>query len=217
MNTTTSGRFRVLDSAHDDDAWTFLALLDGVDADPETSDAYERIDVPRSGHGDHGETVAGLRPGYVVDATLSWETAGPTVESITVEQRSLYAFADGVTNLFEAATESWEQAKLQGDAMNSRVTQNTDGDVNGVLYVFGNAPGAGDLYEEFASGERPLEPLVARVNESEGDDPREVFVLRPAGGEFVVVYIVLAKGGLLADTMRDTYELPRPDEPLADE
>jgi hypothetical protein len=33
-----------------------------------------------------------------------------------------------------------------------------------------------------------------------------VFVLRPADGAFVVVYVVFRRDGLLAETVRDTYE-----------
>ncbi|WP_435358614.1 DUF6663 family protein [Haloarchaeobius sp. DFWS5] len=216
MTTTTSGRFRVLAGTRNTDAWTFIALpAEGPD-DPHLDGAeqYEPIDVAHTGHGDHDETVGDLRPGYVVEATLSWVDADPTVESISVERRSLYAFADDVTNLFEAATDAWENARAQGEGMNSQVTKDTDGAVNGVLYVFGESSGASDLYDEFRTGQRPIEPLVARVNDREGRAPREVFVLRPAGHEFVVVYITFDKGGLLPDTMRDTYDLPRPDEPL---
>ncbi len=42
---------------------------------------------------------------------------------------------------------------------------------------------------------------------------REVFVLRPADGPFVVVLIALRKGGTLANTVRETYHCPRPEEP----
>ncbi|WP_267639802.1 DUF6663 family protein [Haloarchaeobius amylolyticus] len=211
--TTTSGRFRVLANPREDDVWTFVSLPE--DPTEPTEDAYELVDVAHAGHGDLDETVANLRPGYVVAADLSWATEDPTVESLTVEKRTLYAHADGVTNLFEAAQDAWQNARAQGESMASQVTRDTDGAVNGVLYVFGEPPGAGDLYEEFVSGRRPIEPLVARVNENEEPGDREVFVLRPAGEEFVVVYIALAKEGLLADTVRDTYDLSRPDEPLA--
>ncbi|MCT9096992.1 DUF6663 family protein [Haloarchaeobius sp. HME9146] len=210
---TTRGRFRVLANPRDEGVWTFVSLPD--DPTEPTEEAYELVDVAHTGHGDLDETVSGLRPGYVVEAELSWATEDPTVESLAVEKRTLYASADGVTNLFEAAQDAWENARAQGEAMASQVTRDTDGAVNGVLYVFGETQGAGDLYDEFVSGRRPIEPLVARVNENEEPGDREVFVLRPAGGEFVVIYIALAKDGLLADTVRDTYDLPRPDEPLA--
>jgi hypothetical protein len=45
---------------------------------------------------------------------------------------------------------------------------------------------------------------------------REVFVLAPAGEAFALVYVVLRKGGTLADTLRETYGPPRPEEPWAD-
>jgi hypothetical protein len=213
VTSTTSGRFRVLASPRDEDAWTFVS----IPADPTAAaeDAYELTDVPKSGHGELDDRVAGLRPGYVVEATLSWANSDPTVEELRVESRTLYEFVDEVTNLFEAAQNAWQEARIQGDAMNSQVTRTTDGEVNGVLYVFGEGRGASSLFDEFASGRRPLEPLVDRVNENEAPGDREVFVLRPAGSEFVVVYIALTKEGLLAETMRDTYDCPAPDEPLS--
>jgi len=41
---------------------------------------------------------------------------------------------------------------------------------------------------------------------------REVFVLRPAAEPFVVVLVALRKAGTLANTVRETYHCPRPDE-----
>ncbi|MFC6990047.1 DUF6663 family protein [Haloplanus sp. GCM10025708] len=38
---------------------------------------------------------------------------------------------------------------------------------------------------------------------------REVFVMRPADDPFVVVYVVFEPEGLLATTVRDTYDCPR--------
>jgi hypothetical protein len=202
MIATTEGRFRVLDSPRGDGERLFLDV-----------EGFDPTYVPLSGHGDLDERIAGLRPGYLVDATLSWEDDKPTVTELTVRKRTLVTFADEVTGLFEAAQETWQAAVADGDAMRSRITRNTDGDPNGALYVFAEQPGAQNLFAEFADGQRPLEPLLARVNESDDDD-HEVFVLRPAEEQFVVVYIVFEKGGFLADTVRDTYDCPRPEEPL---
>jgi hypothetical protein len=204
MEPTTSGRFRVLASPRAGDE---LLLIDTADFDP----TY----VPTTGHGDLDATVAGLRPGYLVEATLSWDDGDPRFESLGVGKRTLFEFADGVTGVFEAARETWEEARRAGEAMNSRVTRDTDSEPNGVLYTFAEQDGAQDLFAEFADGDRPLEPLVDRVNDSDDAD-HEVFVMRPETGQYVLVYIVFAKGGMLADTVRDTYDCPRPDEPLAE-
>lgn len=203
MIATTDGRFRVLDSPRGDEEQLFLDI-----------EEFDPTYVPLSGHGNLEEQVAGLQPGYLVDATLSWKDDEPTVTDLAVIKRTLFTFADSVTGLFEAAQETWEAAVADGEAMRSRITHSTDGDPNGALYVFAEQPGAQDLFSEFADGQRPLEPLLARVNES-NDDDHEVFVLRPAGDPFVVVYIVFEKTGFLADTVRDTYDCPRPTEPLA--
>ncbi|WP_284012102.1 DUF6663 family protein [Halobaculum litoreum] len=125
--------------------------------------------------------------------------------SLTVERESRYRFADGVEPMFEAARETWQEAAAAGEGMGSRVTRDTDGEPNGALYVFGEA-GARDLLGEFRSGTTPLEPLVDRVNDDLADgEPRSVFVLRPAEGGYVVVYIAFRADGVLARTVRDTY------------
>ena len=207
MNVTSEGRFRVLASPRDPEGFVLVAL------DADGTDEYEPVEVRGDGYdGELADAVAALRPGYVVDATLSWDDGTARFAAVAVRKRTLFEFADGVTGMFEAATETWRNAAAAGEAMNSRVTRGTDGDPNGVLYVFASQSGARDLFAEFRDGSRPLEPLVGRVNETRGDDEREVFVLRPADEPFVAVYIALEKGGLLADTVRDTYDCPRPDE-----
>lgn len=219
---------------------------------PDPDHSYEPVRVPRRGHGDLDGAVDALQPGYLVEAELSWAEQEPRVRSLAVRKRTLLAFADGVTNLFEAARSAWTEASATGQPMVSQVTRGTDGQVNGVLYVFADADG-GDRLAEFQSGRRPLEPLLSRVNAAapadddsgasawapEDDEPsvsvgpggvhvesgpdgpapehglgrdREVFVLRPADGPFVVVLIALEKGGTLANTVRDTYHCPRPEE-----
>jgi hypothetical protein len=273
MNPTTTGRFRVFPGP-DEDRWLFVSLEPPSDEDG-PDEAYAPTYVPVTGHGDLDETVAGLRPGHVIEATMLWEDDRPRITDLAVERRSLFEFADGATGLFEAAQNTWAEAVAAGEPMNSRVTYDTDGEPNGVLYVFAQQSGAQDLFEEFRSGVRPLEPLVERIDEAEpddggadsgvghrderpddaslesgerpadepstadgerspgqvslgpggnvvvgdedddaGDPAREVFVMRPADDPYVVVYIVLQKGSLLANTMRDTYHCPRPDEPI---
>ena len=191
--------YRVL-AARDDGS---LRLLD--------RETYEPVVTADDGH---GAQVGDLRPGYLLDADLDWTTAEPTVQSLSVRRRTLYAFADDIDPVFEVAQEAWADARTAGDSMNSRVTHNTDNEVNGVLYVFAEDDVSG-VFEAFRNGTRPVEPLVDRVNEREGPAPREVFVLRPADGRFVVVTITLRKGGQFADTLRDTYDCPRPSEPFA--
>ncbi|MCU4716682.1 DUF6663 family protein [Halapricum hydrolyticum] len=168
---------------------------------------YEPIDV-RVGADD----AADLRPGYLLDARLDWSEPA-RLDAFSLRRPTLYAFADGIDPVFEVAADLWRDAQAKGDGMNSSVTRNTDGEVNGVCYVFADS-GAGDRFREFREGTRPLEPLVDRVNDA-GSAPREAFVLRPADSAFVVVTIALEKGGHFADTLRETYDLDRPAEPLA--
>jgi len=159
-------------------------------------DEYEPVVVSTPADSD-------LEPGTLVTATLDWSTPEPTVESLSVERATRYAFADGVDPVFEVAEETWRDARAAGDGMNSRLTRNTDGEVNGVVYVFAESE-RGDRFAEFRDGTRPLEPLVEKVND-EGAAPREVFVLRPPDGSYVVVTIALDRGGQFARTLRDTY------------
>jgi hypothetical protein len=200
MELETSGRFRVLASPRDRDRDELL-LIDREGFDP--------VYVATGGHeGALADAVAGLRPGFLVDATLRWSDEGdPAFADLTVVRRTELAFADGVTGIFEAATEAWHVAEADNEGMNSRVTRDTDGEPNGVLYVFAKQSGARDLFEEFRSGVLPLEPLLQRVEEGrDDDDPRAVFVMRPVDEPFIVVYIAFRADGLLARTVRDTYD-----------
>ncbi|WP_243700440.1 DUF6663 family protein [Halorussus pelagicus] len=172
---------------------------------------FEPVVTADSGH---DAPVSDLRPGYLIDADLDWSSPDPTVRSVSVRRPTLYVFADDIDPVFDVARETWTDARAAGDLMNSRVTRNTDNEVNGVLYVFAESPTTG-TFESFRDGTRPVEPLVDRVNEQEGSAPREVFILRPADEEFVVVTIALRKGGQFADTLRETYDRSRPSEPLA--
>jgi hypothetical protein len=201
MELTTSGRFRVLDSPRERPE---LLLIDFESFDP----TYVRTDGYDDGLAD---AVERLRPGFVVEATLAWSDDGSArFASLAVERRTRIEFVDGITGVFEAARETWQTAEAEGEGMNSRVTYDTDGAANGVLYVFAKQSGARDLFEEFQSGVLPLEPLVQRVNDNRDDEgPREVFVMRPADEPFVLVYIVFRAEGILAETVRDTYDCPR--------
>jgi len=195
------GRYRVLPGPESDT----LRLLD--------RETYEPVVV--STDEETAPAVPRLRPGYLVDAALDWSTQRPTVESVSVVRPTLFAFADRVDPMFEAARETWEAAQSEGEAMNTQVLRNTDNEVTGVVYVFAES-GERGRFEEFREGARPLEPLLDRVADSRGEDAREVFVLRGAGGAFTAAAIALRKGGQLADTMRDTYDCPRPAESPAD-
>ncbi|GAA0198932.1 DUF6663 family protein [Haladaptatus pallidirubidus] len=174
-------------------------------------ESHEQIVTATDGH---DAPITDLHPGYCIDAVLDWTSTEPTVRSLEIRQPTLYAFVDHIDPVFEAAQQVWQNARMAGDSMNSRVTRNTDNEVNGVLYVFAEDD-VGNVFETFRDGSRPLDPLVDRVNEQEGDDPREVFVLRPESEAFVVVTIALEKGGRFAETLRETYHCPRPAEPLA--
>lgn len=177
-------------------------------------DAYDRTDIATTNEDDAlADRIQGLRPGYRITATLSWQTDPPTVDALTLDDTTLYTFKRGVSGLFEVALDTWETARQQGLGINSRVTYSNDGHPNGALYTFAAQSGERDLYDEFKRGTRPLDPLLDRV---EAQPPYEVFIFDPHAHEFVLVYIVLAKHSILADTVRDTYDCPRPTEPLAD-
>ena len=197
MQPTMNGTFRVLPGRGDGE-WLFL---DVESADP----TY----LPKAGHGADG--VADLEPGYRVDATVEWRDDDPVVVDLDVRDRTLFEFVDRADTVFEAAQETWRDALADDAGMNADVTYGTDGDANGVVYTFAEQGGERDLFAEFRDGVRPLDPLVARLAEGE-DPPFEVFVIRPAAEPFVIVYLTIEKGGLLANTVRDTYDCPRAEE-----
>lgn len=268
MADDTPGRYRVHARITRDGEPAFV-LIDCAETD-DPAEAYEPVVVAADGYdGALAETVAELETGNRVAATLDWTGPDATAsfETLSVERRTRFRFADEVEGLFEAARDAWEAARRDGDAVNARVTRDTDGEPNGSLYVFGD-PAGRDVFHEFRSGRRPIDPLVERVDEaaaarddggaaagdggaaagdggavasddesfaagslasrlpradeeSTGDDaessedgapdtdglpPREVFVMRPVDGAFVVVYVVFRRDGLLAETIRDTYE-----------
>lgn len=221
MEPTTGGRFRVL--SREGETVTLVDLAAAEDP----ADAYESVRIAGAGYdGELADAVAALEPGFVVDAELAWTGEEARFGSVSVHREDRYWYADDVENLFEAARDAWRDARAAGDAMGSRVTRDTDGEPNGALYVFADA-GARDLLAEFRTGTTPVEPLVERANEgstggrdreggsdadgqrggdgSELPPEREVFVLRPADGAFVVVYVAFERDGLLARTVRDTY------------
>ena len=178
---------------------------------PEDADeAFAPVYVETAGYdGELAATVEGLHPGMLVDATLAWRDGDPRFSSLSVVADTIFEFYDGATGIFEAAKNAWMVAEANNEGMNARVTRNTDGEPNGALYVFAKQSGARDLFEEFRTGVTPLSPLVTRVDEGgvppEEEQPRAVFVLRPADEPFLVVYVAFRRDGTLAETMRTTY------------
>ena len=165
---------------------------------------------------DDGERVdladaEGLHPGYRFAATLAWDDGRATPVEYDVTDRTLFAYADGVSNLFEVALDTWAAARREGVGVNARTTYDAAGDPNGAVYTFAEQAGERDVYAEFRDGVAPIDVLLSRFREGAAA-PNEVFVLRPVAHRFVLVYLVAEKGGVLADTVRDTYDCPRPAE-----
>ena len=239
MEPTTTGRFRVLDRRPDGtillvDLADAIAAATGEDPDADlrpiavTPPAVE--DPETDSHDLDAETVDTIRslePGYVVEAELAWDDSDAAFLDCEITNRTRIQYADGVTGLFEKAQETWHDAQVAGEAMNSAVTYSTGKEPNGVVYVFAKQDPPRDLFEEFRTGATPIEPLIQRVNAthdggaadttadddavdnaSDDEAERAVFVLNPADEPFVVVYIVFRKDGMLAQTVRDTYGLP---------
>jgi hypothetical protein len=208
MDLTTEGRYRVLGRPRDPDELLLIDVTEGAD-DPE--EAFAPTYVAATGYDESlGEAVSSLSAGNLVEARLAWTEGTPRFEAVDVVAETTFEFFDGVTGTFEAAKETWWAAEADGEAMNARVTRNTDGDPNGALYVFAKQSGARDLFDELRGGVTPLEPLVRRANDSddvpsETEQPRAVFVMNPADESFLVVYIVFRRDGILAKTMRETY------------
>ncbi|MFC4358310.1 DUF6663 family protein [Halobium salinum] len=192
---TTTGTYRVLDGPRDGDDWLLL--------DRET---FDPLYVPRGDHGVDPAVLDDLEPGNLVDATVEWDGDEPRVTDLSVLKRTRFTFVDAVPELFSAAESTWQAALSAGEGMGSQTTHDTDGEPNGALYVFAEQPGAADLFAEFRDGERPLDPLVDRVNDQRDDD-HDVFVLRPADGACVCVYVVFEKDGRLAGAVREKYGL----------
>ena len=217
MHPTTTGRYRVHDRREnpaDVDAPTPVFVLverppEPVDpTDPDATDAYDPVYVEATGYEDElADRVASLDPGAVVDATLAWDDGTARFADLSVRRETRFWFADGVEGMFEAAVETWQRIRADGEAVGSITTRSTDDEPNGALYVFADGPNT-DTFEEVRTGRLPIEPLVDRVNRTRDDDaPRSVFVFRPAAYDFVAVYVVFERDGVLARTVRDTYDL----------
>lgn len=203
MQTTTEGRFRVLGAAPEQTE--DLLLLDRADHEP--------VRVAADGYDDLSDTVSALCPGYLVDATLAWDDGDARFTDLATERRTLFTYAEGVSGLFEAALETMEEAHQENMGVHGRPTFSTDGEPNGAVYAFAQQSGERDVFEEIRTGSLPLEPLVDRLDQHE-NCAHEVFVFHPLEHDFVVVYLVLHRDSVLADTVRDTYNCPRPQEPF---
>ncbi|SNR34823.1 DUF6663 family protein [Halorubrum vacuolatum] len=216
MQPTTTGRFRVHDRRPRPDvaeATEEFVLVeippDPIDPNaPESADAFDPIFVTAEGYdGDLEATIDALAPGVVIDGTLAWDDGTARFTEVETVREDRFRFAGNIEGIFEAAVEAWNAIRADGEAFGSVTTRSTDGEPNGALYLFADGPG-GDTFAELRAGRIPIEPLVARVNERLDDDrPREVFVLRPADHPFVLVHVVFDRDGVLARTIRDTYDL----------
>jgi hypothetical protein len=190
----TGSTYRVLRSPRDDSEFLLL--------DTETTDP---VYVIATGYENElAQTVGAIEPGNTIHTTFDWSGERPRFSSIEIVTETVFAFASDATNIFEAAIECWHETESAGAAMNSRLTRSTDGDVNGVLYVFAQQTGERDLFSEFHNGIKPIGPLLDPIEGS--DPPYEVFVIEPRDEPFVLIYIVLEPNGMLARTVRDTYE-----------
>jgi hypothetical protein len=221
MQTTTEGTFRVLgtvsgrngvsgseatggSSGERSESGGDLLLLDRTDHEP--------VRVASEGYdGALADTVDAVRPGYLVNATLTWNGGDAQFHALDVEKRTLFTYVDAASGMFEAALDVMEEAHSEGVGVHGRPTFSTDGEPNGAVYAFAEQTGERDIFSEISTGTLPLEPLVDRLDERE-DCAHEVFVMRPVEHDFVVVYLVLHRDSILADTVRDTYDCPRPSE-----
>ncbi len=186
MNATTDGTFRVLPGRTDDE-WL---LLEVESADP----TY----VP-------AESAPALEVGNRVEVTLEWDGDEPVIAEWTCLEPTRFHFVRTEEPVFQAAQACFEEARKAGEPMNSRVTYSTDNQANGVVYTFAAQPGQRDLFSEFRDGGKPLEPLVARVGDSESEEPPFSVWVLDVPEPFVLVYIVFDPDGLLEETMCETY------------
>jgi hypothetical protein len=200
MPASESGTYRVLPGSPAADG---LILLERWAEDPVTvrADGY---DEPLA------SALGDLQPGNLVEATLEWPAEGnPTVADLSVATGTLFVFLDGADHVFEKAEETFEEARRERAPIASTTTYRTDGTPNGALYTIAEQGGGTDVFAEFREGRRTLEPMVEKLGEGGAEPPYEVFVIRPVGEPFVVVSLAIEKGGLLANTVREEFDVPR--------
>jgi len=197
MPATESGIYRVLPGPPDADGLVFL------DRDTEDPITVRPGDAPG--------TVEPLQPGHLVGATVEWPPEGDlTLRDVTVRTRTLFEFVGDADHVFEKAEETFEAARRDRRPIGSTVTYDTDGRANGALYTIAKQGGGTDIYEQFRDGRRTLEPMVEKLGDGGAEPPHEVFVIRPVEEPFVVVYLAIETGGVLADTVREEFDCPRP-------
>jgi len=227
MEVTTSGRFRVLGRPRSDDELLLVDVSDADDAMDAAAEAAERGAPGAISAGDYFDPtylqvddqegpqthlLEMLEPGNLLDATIRWTDGTPRIETAQLVERTRFHFRE-VGTTFEAAREAWAGAVDADEGINARVTSDAEGTPNGVVYVLAEQPGARDVFEEFVDGVLPLEPLVRRVDRAggtDGDVPREVFVLRPDEEPFVAVLVALRRNGRLARTVRAQFDIEDP-------
>lgn len=189
----SDGTYRVL---HSPRASSEFLLLDTATADP--------VYITNTGYsGALADTVAAIEQGNTVTATIDWSGERPRFSSVGIETETTVSFASDATNIFEAARACWHETAAGGDPMGSRLTRDTDGAVNGVVYTFAEQAGERELFCEFRDGIKPLDPLLEPITANE--PPYAVFCFEPRELPCVIIYVVIEPNGLLARTVRDTY------------
>ena len=200
MPATESGTYRVLPGTPESEGLTLLERW-----------SEEPVTVRTEGYDDPlASAVAGLEPGHLVEATVDWPADGkPAVADLSVVSETLFEFVPDADHVFETAEETFAEGRRDHAAIASTVTYDTDGQPNGALYTIARQRGGTDVFAEFRDGRRTLEPMVEKLGEAGATPPYEVFVIRPVEARFVVVYLALEAGGLLADTVREEFDCPR--------
>lgn len=200
MPATESGTYRVLPGTRGDDELTLLER--GIE---------EPIYVRATGYDDALQTtVDDLRPGNLIAATVEWPAEGtPALTGVTVETETVFEFVDDADHVFEQAEQTFQQGVREQMAISANTTYSTDGDPNGALYTFAKQDGEKDIFAELRDGRMTLEPMLDRLGDGDAEPPYEVFVIRPVDARFIIVFLTVDPGGLLPNTIRDEYDLPR--------
>ncbi|MFT4923619.1 MAG: hypothetical protein ACI8XM_002847 [Haloarculaceae archaeon] len=198
MTTTDAGTYRVLPGPPDEEGFVLLEQW-----------SEEPVTVQSEGDDDPlASAVESLQPGHLVDATVEWPPEGtPAIADLAVRTETVCTFVGDADHVFEKAEETFTEARRDRAPIASTVTYNTDGEANGALYTIAKQGGGTDIFAQFRDGRRTLEPMIDKLGEGGAEPPYEVFVVRPADEQFVFVYLAIEKGGLLANTIREEYDL----------